>query len=52
MTKKKIKPHKGGRTERLYIRCTPDTKKTLKKIAEKEGITPPDLIEKWVKKYK
>ena len=48
MTEKKIiVPHKGGRTERLFLRCTPATKNILKKIALIEGSSVADLIEKW-----
>lgn len=47
--KKKITPHKGGRTKRIECRVSPEIKSDLQKIAEKLGVTIADLIEKWVK---
>ena len=46
--KKKIKAHKGGRSETVPIRATPEIKKTAQKLALKEGISIADLFEKWV----
>ena len=43
-----IAPHKGGRDARFECRMNSEIKKRLKAIAEAKGITPADLIEKWV----
>lgn len=39
-----ITPHKGGRTERVYIRCTPEIKRKLAEVGE----TAADLFEEIV----
>ena len=48
--RKKITPHKGGRTARFECRINPDIKEALYKIAENKGVSPADLVEKWVLK--
>ena len=50
--KKEITPHKGGRTARFECRINPEIKTILNEIALQKGITPADLIEKWVNKEK
>lgn len=40
----KIKPHKGGRTERLQVRLDPDTKERLEAIATQTNCTMADVI--------
>ena len=37
----KITPHKGGRTERIYARCTPETLSAV----ESTGMSKGDFIE-------
>jgi hypothetical protein len=43
-----IKPHKGGRTEVINFRCTPETKNNLYWLADQEQISAADLITKTV----
>ena len=45
MTRREITPHKGGRTDRLYVRVTPEIK------ALAEGATKKKAIENLKKKY-
>jgi len=45
---KRIKPHKGGRTERFECRTTPAVKANLFELAKSRGITTADLVEQWV----
>jgi len=45
MTTRKITPHKGGRTARLYVRMTPDTKSKLEQILQTTGLGAGDWIE-------
>lgn len=42
---RKITPHKGGRTERAYIRCTPETKAALERLKAIHDLTAADLLE-------
>lgn len=46
--KRKITPHKGGRTERVYIRVTPKTKALAEQLARATNKTIADLFEQWV----
>ena len=46
--KREITPHKGGRTEAIYFRATPEVKAKLQALAEKLGISVADLIESLV----
>lgn len=50
MKKREIKSHKGGRTERIYIRATPEIKKKVGELAEQRGCSVADLFEWWVEK--
>lgn len=43
--KRQITPHKGGRTERLFIRITPASKERLQAICETQDISTADWIE-------
>ena len=43
-----ITAHKGGRTERVYVRATPEIKQKLKEINERTGKTAADLFEELV----
>ena len=43
-----ITPHKGGRTERVYIKATPEIKRMAKEIKKHTGKTPADLLEETV----
>lgn len=43
-----ISPHKGGRTERFYGRCTPEVKRKLEEIKRRTGETAADLFEEIV----
>lgn len=52
LKKKKIRAHKGGRTARVDCRMTPAVKERFLEIAEARGVTPADLVEKWVLKSK
>lgn len=45
-----ITPHKGGRTERLYIRCTPEIKRKAEDIRRLTGATVADFLEEAVLK--
>lgn len=49
MKRKKITPHKGGRTERIFVRATPETKQALEEIVETTNKSAADLVEEWVK---
>lgn len=44
----KIKPHKGGRTERVSARVKPGTRRKLDTICQQLGISLADWIEKQV----
>lgn len=44
----KIKPHKGGRSERININLTPEIKEALRRICAAQGISIPDWITKQV----
>jgi predicted HicB family RNase H-like nuclease len=46
--KRVIASHKGGRTARFDCRINPEVKERLLKLAEAEGISTADLLEKWV----
>lgn len=48
---KSITPHKGGRTERLYVRLTPEHKIKLEIIANKKGVSHADVISDWIDQY-
>jgi len=48
---RKISPHKGGRTERLSVRITPEDKKLLERLAHERGITMSDIISNAVKSF-
>jgi hypothetical protein len=48
-TKRTIKPHKGGRSERVYLRCTPEIKAMLRQAIESTGLTAADLFEQWLR---
>jgi hypothetical protein len=50
MDKRKIKSHKGGRTERGSFRVTKDYKILLEKVCGAKGLSLADLIEIWVDK--
>ena len=39
-----IKPHKGGRTERIYARLTPAEKRRLEAELERSGLSLSDWI--------
>lgn len=41
---KRIKAHKGGRTERVYARLTPEEKERLMKVCEQRGLTVSDFL--------
>ena len=41
----KITPHKGGRSERLYARIRPETKRRLAELCEVQVMTVADFIE-------
>lgn len=43
-----ISPHKGGRTERVDIRATPEIKRKLAEIKRLTGKTAADLLEEFV----
>jgi hypothetical protein len=45
--KREITPHKGGRTEQINLRATPETKANLEWLAEKAGISVADKIDRW-----
>lgn len=45
MAKRVITPHKGGRTERVEVRMTPETKRLLKKL----NLSAADLLEEAIK---
>lgn len=45
-----ITPHKGGRTERFYGRCTPQVKKMEIEIKRLTGKTAADLFEEYITK--
>jgi len=45
MTKHQITPHKGGRSERLYVRLRPDIKRKLEQAAKERQMSVADLIE-------
>ena len=50
MTKKRdIKPYKGGRTERVYARLTPEEKAQLNKVLKTEDLSLSDWIVKQLK---
>lgn len=40
-----ISPHKGGRTKRAFVRCTPKIKNLLSDIKNISGETAADLLE-------
>lgn len=43
--KPKITPYKGGRTEQLHTRITPESKVLLENAAKERGVTVADIIE-------
>jgi antitoxin component of RelBE/YafQ-DinJ toxin-antitoxin module len=45
-----IRPYKGGRTETINIRLTPDAKQGLEELAKSAGMTAADLIDWWVQR--
>lgn len=49
MTKRQITAHKGGRTERLYVRIQPALKAKLQTIISQRNITVADWIEEQIK---
>lgn len=49
--KRQIRPYKGGRTERLAVRCTLDVKKKINASAKARNITVSDLIASWVEEF-
>lgn len=50
MKKREIKSHKGGRTERIYIRATPEIRRKAAELAKQKGCSVADLFEEWVNK--
>jgi hypothetical protein len=42
--KRDIKPHKGGRSERLYLRLTPERKVSIQRNATKSDMSVADYI--------
>lgn len=46
--KRKITPHKGGRTARLTVRLTPRHRAALDAMARLDGITTADVIERLI----
>ncbi|HXV42963.1 MAG TPA: ribbon-helix-helix protein, CopG family [Anaerolineae bacterium] len=48
MTKREITPHKGGRSERVNIRATPETKRLLELIRQRTGKSAADILEEAV----
>jgi len=49
---RKVKPYKGGRSDRLEIRIRPETKLLAKFIAKSRRCTVSDLIEYLITRYK
>jgi len=44
----RLNPSKGGRTDRLEVRITPESKAALMELAKAAGVSAADLIEQWI----
>ncbi len=49
--KREITPHKGGRTDRISHRVTPEIKRTFLKLAGDNKLKPADFLEFLIKNY-
>ncbi len=49
MSGRRITPHKGGRTERLNIRITPEDKDFIHEVARLSGMSVADIIAWWIR---
>jgi len=48
MPRRKITPHKGGRTARITVRLTPEHRAALDAMARLDGVTTADVIERLI----
>jgi len=45
MTKRQVRPHKGGRTAKLTVRMTPEIRQKINDIKDETGISQGDILE-------